>query len=485
VLLVALALGAGTNIGTGSAFSEKAGDRLAAPFAGAAPLARTGAAADAAGKAATNVCSEVTVVQPEDWTVYGGGATHTGQDLERVPAAGVLYEEWRTHTLDGALYAEPVIADGCVIVATENDSLYAFDGFSGEPRWHDHLAAPVPGSSLPCGDINPSGITGTPVVDVAKGLLWAVVFTEGADGPQHELVGVDAANGRVVSRREVNVPGVSPRAEQQRGALALANGNVYIPFGGLDGDCGDYRGTVVAAPEQVGRRLTFWEVPTGRGGGIWAPAGVDVLGDGSLLFATGNGAARSGERWDGSDAVVRLSRAMHMEGYFAPTDWGELNARDLDLGSSAPAVLPGGLALQVGKDGKGYLVRTGHLGGVGGQLASAPVCPGGGAFGSDAVAGDVVYVPCATGLTAVGASGKSLHVLWHSSSAGPGSPVLAGGKVWEVTTSGVLQGVDTGTGRVVQTLTLERPATHFPWLVPDGPTMYVPDGNTLMTMTGL
>jgi outer membrane protein assembly factor BamB len=419
------------------------------------------------------------------WTVYGGTPAHSGYDIGHPPSAGVLYVEWKTPRLDGAVYAEPVVADGCLIVATENDSLYAFDAFSGALRWHDHLANPASGGALPCGDISPSGITGTPVVDPARVELWVVELTEGDGGPEHLLVGVDIKNGHVFSTRRVDPPGSSPAAVQQRGALNLSNSNVYIPFGGLYGDCANYHGTLASVPEAPGHRPAFWVVPTAREAGIWAPGGADVLPDGDLLVTTGNGAAGPGQRWDGGNGVFRLSPALRVESSFAPATWAKLSASDLDLGSTSPAVLPGGLALQVGKSGTGYLLETRRLGGIGGQLYRATVCPNGGAFGNDAVDGDTVYVPCQAGLTAVQVHGRRFRVLWSSSSASPGSPVVAGGKVWQITANGLLQGIWPATGRVAQYLQLADPMTHFPWLVALGATMYAPDGDRVMDLTGL
>ncbi len=423
-------------------------------------------------------------VEPGDWVVYGGGPAPPGAGVP-VPGAGGRYGAWQTPVRAGARYAEPVIADGCLYVATEGDSLYAFDALSGAFRWHDRLGTPVPARELPCGDVAPAGITGTPVVDVRKGLVWVTAFVEGRHGPEHELFGLGMANGHVVREARVDPAGLAPSVEQQRGALALGDGNVYIPFGGLYGDCGSYRGALVSVPEAAGHQPGYWRVPTAKGGGLWAPAGPDVLANGDLLFATGNGAGGPGQGWDGSNGIFELSPAFVRRGSFAPRDWAALNQSDSDLGSTEPALLPGGLALQVGKDGVGYLVAIAHLGGVGGQLAESTVCPSGGAFGNDAVAGTTAYVPCQAGLTAVEASRHSLRVLWRSSSASPGSPVIAGGKIWDVTSTGLLEGILPGTGRVVQTFQLASPVTHFPWLVPAGETMYAPDGNRVMDLTGL
>jgi outer membrane protein assembly factor BamB len=76
--------------------------------------------------------------------------------------------------VDGAVYAEPLVAGGKVIVATENDSLYAFDAATGRQAWRAHLGTPVSGGQLPCGNIDVSGITGTPVIDPTAGTVYAV-----------------------------------------------------------------------------------------------------------------------------------------------------------------------------------------------------------------------------------------------------------------------------------------------------------------------
>jgi outer membrane protein assembly factor BamB len=366
-------------------------------------------------------------------------------------------------------------------VATEDDSVYAFSAATGAVRWHTHLASPV-ASGLPCGDIGPSGITGTPVLDPARGALWVVVLTNGAGGVVHQVVELRASNGQVERRLDIAVPGREAAAEQQRGALVLANGNVYIPLAGLFGDCNNYVGAVASVPESGQHSPGYWEVPTARGAGMWEPGGPDVLANGDLLIADGNGAAAPGQPFDGSNAVIELSPALKMAGYFAPSDWAQLNQTDGDLGSTGPAVLPGGVAVQVGKAGTGYLMTTGHLGGVGHQVTSLQVCTGAGAFGADAVSGGTVYVPCTNGLTAVVVTGRSMRVLWRSSGGGEGSPVVAGGNVWEETPSGTLFDINASTATIAQTFSFPAPATHFPWVVAVSGTLYAPDGQSVIAL---
>ena len=135
---------------------------------------------------------------------------------------------------------------------------------------------------------------------------------------------------------------------------------------------------------------------------------------GNVWVSAGNGSVTSSNgQYDESDSVLELTPGMTLEQYFAPTSWASDNASDLDLGSTSPALFSDGLVLEVGKAGIGYLMKRSLLGGIGGEVASAKVCPGV-ADGGDAVDGSVVYVPCAAGVTAVTvtASPPGLTVGW-------------------------------------------------------------------------
>lgn len=409
---------------------------------------------------------------------------HSQQGAGPGGPAGTLRPRWSAGPLDGAVYAEPVVAGGCAYVATEDDSLYAFELSTGAMVWRTHLASPVT-SGLACsGDINPSGITGAPVLDTARGELWAVIFTMVSGKPQHEIVALDARTGQVLRRQLIAVPGTDPAAQQQRAALALGGGNVYVAFGGLYGDCGNYKGAVVSVPEKAGRGFGYWRTPTRSGGAVWEVGGPDVLPGGRLLVATGNSAASPGQPFDGGDAVIALSAGLHVASYFAPKSWSRWNLEDLDLGSTGPAVLPDGLVFEVGKAGEGFLLSAAHLGGVGGQLASVQVCPGQGAYGADAVSGSTVYVPCTSGVVAVRVTGRSLKVLWKSNAGGAGCVLFAGGRVLEQTHAGHIVSLAPANGRVLQALALSSPVTHFPWLVAVGRTLLADDGLHLEALIG-
>jgi outer membrane protein assembly factor BamB len=389
-----------------------------------------------------------------------------------------------TAAVDGAVYAQPLIVGTEVIVATESDTVYALDTSSGAVRWSRHLAAPVTGG-LPCGNVSPSGITGTPVADPASGRLWVVTFTD-QPSYQHTLWELDLATGRTVSQRLIDVSGSDPRAQQERGALVLLGSRVYVPFGGLYGDCSDYKGRVVGAPVSGSGPLVTYTTPNQREAGIWAPAGEAVR-DGSLYVATGNGTPYN--QVDDSDSVLRLSPTLAVESLFTPTNFEALSADDQDLGSTEPALLPGGLVFQVGKQGVGYLLNGTQLGGTGGELTSAGLCEGG--FGGDAVDGDTLVFSCYSSLRVVtvipGQHGGApkFSTNWSVSGGNPGPPIIAGGVVWDVGRAGTLSGYRLSDGKLVFSARTAPVDTDFPSLSASGSRLVVPEGDQVVSYLGI
>jgi outer membrane protein assembly factor BamB len=432
-----------------------------------------------------HACATTGTADAAPWPEFGGNGSHSQDGTGAAPAAGPLHRRWETHPLDAAMYGEPLVDGGCVYAATENNSIYAFRASTGTLVWRVHIGSPVTGGLACAGDINPSGITGAPVLDATRDQLWAVAFTDVSGHPQHEIVTLNARTGQLLRRRHFALPGTDAAAEQQRSGLDIDKGNVYVALGGLYGDCGNYKGGIVSVPENADRGLGYWSTPTAREGAVWEVGGPDVLPDGDLLFATGNSAASPGQPFDGGDAVINLTDGLHISSYFAPTQWAQWNVSDQDMGASGPAILPGGLALQVGKAGEGFLVNTSHLGGIGSQLASVHVCSTGGAYGADAVARTTVYVPCSNGIVAVAVQDHSLKVLWRSSVGGAGSVLFAGGRVFEQVQGGRLFSVSATNGRALESLLLSAPVTHFPWLIAVGTTLYAADGTKLEALAGI
>jgi outer membrane protein assembly factor BamB len=426
---------------------------------GSPPLA-TGQATPTAGATTPSAGPPATVT---GWLQYHGNAQRTG-NVAGLPAAGPLRVTWSAR-LGGAVYGQPLVIGTTVVAATETgDVIYGLDLTSGAVRWRTSVGTPASAGQQPCGNISPLGITSTGVYDPQTGLVY---FVAQSGASEHVLVGVDPATGSVHLREDVPSPDHQPFYDQQRGALALGDGYVYVVFGGHFGDCGPYIGSVVGMPLAGQGPIRSYLVPTTMQGGIWATGGPTIGLDGTVYVSAGNGATTE-TRFDGSDSVTSLTPALQRTGIFAPANWQALSAADLDLGSMTPALLPDGQILQVGKSGTGYLLSAAHLGGVGGQLASGQVCA---AFGGAAVSGTIVYVPCLTGLTAVGTSGNHVTVLWRGPADGSGSPVIGGGAVWVAgPESGVLYELDPATGAVRQHIKVAGALPHFvsPSLAGDG-----------------
>ena len=398
-----------------------------------------------------------------DWTTYHLNNQRTGY-LASTPDPRSLTTRWKVN-LDGAVYAEPLVVGKHLIVATEGDSLYALDPATGAVQWHKRVGTPVSQSSLPCGDINPLGITGTPVYDPATGLVFAVAEVT---GPGHILVGVDINTGAIKVRRSADTDGMDPRAHQERGALTLANGMVYIPYGGLDGDCSDYIGRVVASRTNGQGPLLVYRVPTPREGGIWTPPGASADASGNIYVAVGNGEITQGQ-WDHSDSILKLSPTLHLEDAFAPTNWGIENANDEDLGSQGPVLLPNNLLFTAGKSGKGYILHSNALGGIGGQVDVQSVCH---SFGGAATVGLTIYVPCTSGVLqiTVDANGH-MHQGWQASGNVNGSPVV-GGHTLYCLGNDTLYALNSANGQVIATLNVGA-ANRFATPTISGTTVFV------------
>jgi outer membrane protein assembly factor BamB len=401
------------------------------------PLALT---PDASGTPGARGATSTPSTSNTDWTTYHHDNSRAGY-ISTTPDPASLSQAW-TAQLDGAVYAEPLVVGGRVIVATEGDSLYALDSASGKVLWHTNVGSPVPLNTLPCGNIDPLGITGTPVYDPATGLVFAVAEIT---GPAHILVGVDAATGKLRVRRIVDIPAMDPRVHQQRAALALYKNMVYVAYGGLDGDCGDYHGTVVASRTDGNGPLLSYQVPTDREGGIWATSGPAIDSAGNIYVAVGNGAATSGN-WDKADSVLRLTSTLSLQDGFAPTQWPQDNAGDADLGSMGPLLLPDGLIFADGKSGQGYLLHADKLGGVGGQAYVTSICS---AFGGSATVNTTIIVPCTDGIRAVQIGpGPTLNVSWQAQSQVTGSPIIGGNTVYSLDPGGTLFALDIANGNV-------------------------------------
>ena len=371
--------------------------------------------------------------------------------------------------MDGQIYGEPLVYAGRVYVATENNTVYALSAATGAVAWSAHLGPPVPAGSLPCGDITPTvGITGTPVIDQARGEIFVVADELVGGKPAHRLVGLATASGRIEMTQDVDPPGADTAALLQRTGLTLDAGQVVFGFGGNYGDCASYQGRVAAVPETGGtpKYFTVDAAPGESQGAVWMGGAAPVVdGHGDIWVSTGNGSVHSDQdAYDDSDSVLELSPSLQLMQFFAPSTWATNNSQDLDM-SIAPALLPDGQVVLAGKSRIVYLLNGAHLGGIGHQQATL------GRTGlrrrtstaASPCQGMTVYLPCLAGIIAVRATSSppALHLLW-SSGTGGGPPIAAAGLVWTMGQNGTLYGLDPATGRIRQQVTIGAPANHFP-----------------------
>src|SRR5215470_12402053 len=196
----------------------------------ASPAATAPGPATSASESAPSVtapASSGAAAGADDWPAYHGSMSRAGMSTTMPPASGTL-RRVQSLKLDGAVYASPVVVRGLTIVATEQDTVYAFDR-SYRQVWKRSLGSPSPAEERQCGDIDPLGITGTPAYDAGSGHVFLVA--EHGGSVRHVLYALDARSGRVAWSRSVDLPGVSARDMQQRGALAIAGGRVWVSYG--------------------------------------------------------------------------------------------------------------------------------------------------------------------------------------------------------------------------------------------------------------
>ena len=361
----------------------------------------------------------------------------------------------------GHLYAQPLYwqlpgsPSGMLIVATEDNDVFAIDSRSGSEIWKQSLGRPVSLSSQPCGNIDPLGITGTPIIDPSTQAIYLDAMTGNGSGAHHRIFALSLKSGSPLPGWPIDVADAlaargehfNTRFQNQRGALAILDGRLYVPYGGHYGDCGDYRGWVIGVRLQDPHDVVSWST-RGRGGGIWAPGGISS--DGRALFvATGNTFGAS--TWSDGEAVFRLMPDLHhgerTQDFFAPADWHALDERDADLGGTNPLPLdlpsgggPRALLLALGKDGRAYLLDRNNLGGIGGSLiaetvATRPIRTAPAAFaGADgpivAFQGQGAHCPTPrrdnnlTVLTIRNGSPPALATTWCDAFSGEGSPII-------------------------------------------------------------
>src|SRR5205809_5239664 len=295
--------------------------------------------------------------------------------------------------ISGNVYAQPLYIEGgpngaMIIAVTESNNVYALNATTGQVIWSRTDIGPPVTSGLPCGNINPAGITGTPVVDLASRRLFFDALIDGST-KKHFIFSLNVDTGAttpggwpvdVNATATYNGINFVSLAQEERGALALVNGIVYSAYSGYLGDCGNYHGWVVGVninnPSTVGAWAT-----TAIGGGIWGHGGV--ASDGTNMFVVTGHTFNTGGNWMGGEAIIRLQTGPTWTGqptdYWVPTNWFSLDNSDTDLGGvsatvvDVPGAAPSQLVLALGKDSNAYLVDRNNLGGITSPVAQANV----------------------------------------------------------------------------------------------------------------
>jgi hypothetical protein len=295
-------------------------------------------------------------------------------------------------TIVGNVYAQPLYIENgpsgraMVIAVTESNNVYALDAADGTVIWQRNVGSPV-SSGLPCGNISPLGITGTPVVDLPSRSLFFDAMIDGAT-KKHFIFSLNVDTGAINFGWPVDVNETAvfngtvftSLVQNERAALGLVNGVIYVPYSGHAGDCGAYRGWVVGVPINNPFSVTAWATDA-IGGGIWAVGGV--ASDGANPFIASGNTFNTGGTWSGGEAVIRFQPGpiftRNPMDYWVPTNWFQLDGGDTDLGGSGPLLVdvpgatPSSLVVQLGKDGKGYLLNRSNLGGITAPVASSQV----------------------------------------------------------------------------------------------------------------
>ncbi|MEE1788236.1 PQQ-binding-like beta-propeller repeat protein [Streptomyces sp. SP17BM10] len=314
-------------------------------------------------------------------------------------SASTFGQRWSA-AVSGAVLAQPLVTGTNVIAATENNYVYGLDPATGKANWTRQLGAAWPTSTVSCNDpAAHTGITATPVYDSTSNTVYLTSKVNDGPDAQHPHWYVHALNASTGAERAgwpvtiqgspTNSPGhpFNPMTAAQRPGLLLMNGYVYAAFASYC-DNGPYVGQVVGV-NVASRALTMWSTEAGSDtmeGGIWQSGGGLVSdGAGRIFLTTGNGSGNGsprpgpGNRPPGTlgESVVRLgvntNGSLSAKDFFSPANNQTLDKNDTDLGSGGPMAMPDAfgtpahprLLVQVGKDGRVFLLDRDNLGGMG------------------------------------------------------------------------------------------------------------------------
>jgi hypothetical protein len=411
-------------------------------------------------------------------------------------------------TFQGTLWGAPLYVEngpsgmGAFIAVSTNNSVYAFNETTGATLWtHSIGTAPNVGFSG-CG--NTTGITSTPVIDLSTRTIYvAGVVTVAGGGVTHQIhaLELDTGNARTTPGWPIDVSTLKDPtgttfkavAHNQRSALSLVNGTLYVAFGGHVGDCNQYHGWVIAVNTADPTKTGAWAT-AGNGEAIWASGGM--ASDGTGVFAvTGNRNGDSSTHQD-SEEVVHITGLAQLDrttGVFYPGSWRSMDGSDLDFGSASPVVIsvpgsmPSTLVAAASKNGHFYLLNPANLGGMDGQLQDLMVAGNGmniraalaaynSGTGVHVVFNTLGGASCGRGMLSIGIAPGNPPVAkeaWCTPKGGDSSPIATSTDgtnetiVWFMDGS-KLNGIDADTGMAIVSPTnpMKTDCSVKPWSSP-------------------
>jgi outer membrane protein assembly factor BamB len=417
-----------------------------------------------------------------DWPLYGyDTARHNASPDATITAANVSQLRRRRVRIDGTVDSSPIYAAKGVrgrdafLFTTTYGKTEALDADTGRVLWrftpstYAHLAR------------SPQITNATPALSTDRTAVYAAA-------PDGRIRKLRLSDGRVLWTTRITF---DPTHEKITSSLNVYRGRVIATTGGYIGDAPPYQGHVVTMSESTGRIAHVWNslcsdrhtliVPRtcrSSDSAIWSRNGAAVdPGNGTLVVATGNAPFDGKTDW-GDSVLVLTSDAARLLRHWTPADHEHLNTADLDLGSTSPAFLRGGLAVQGGKDGKLRLIDLRRLPGpgpkTGGELQTLALPARLDMFSEPAVwKGTWVFVSTYAGTEALLLRGRRLHAVWSRHVAGT-SPVVAGNLLY-VAGGGVVNVYVPTSGRRVAQL----PSGDLHWqspIVADG-RVAVAEGN--------
>ena len=425
-----------------------------------------------------------------DWTRFGYDAArrHVGPAATGITAANVTHLRRQRVSLTGVVDASPIYLRAVTVRGARHDTFFAttsygitlaVDADSGRILWR---FTPRRYRSWAGSDRITNS---TPVADPNRRFIYA-------GAPNGRIYKLAVNTGRVVW--SVSITRL-PSREKLGTALNYSRGLVLATTGGYVGDAPPYQGHVAAISAASGRIVHIWNslcsnrhvliAPSScpeSDSAIWARSGVVVQpGTGNILVSTGNGRF-DGRRYWGDSALMLSATATRLLHNWTPRNQAELDRHDIDLGSTAPALLNATRAVQSGKDGLLRLLRLPALGGgrgrTGGELQTISAPGGSGVFTTICVSrtrrGVRIFVGNDAGTWSYRLVRGRLHVAWRAADAGT-SPVLAGGLLYVYDPGGGLDVREPSTGKLVTRL----PAGGGHWnspIVTDG-RIALPEGN--------